>query len=169
MKIITIIHELGRGTWTYDEYISSQKKSFCLFATHFHELSALATLEPSVVNKHVTAEFNKKDDILTMLYKINDGPCPQSYGISVAKMAKFSDKIIKIANIKAKQLESIGKSAISLLSYKSIEKILKKKELLLEKAKKNNWNENNEEYQDEEEKLMELIDYEMTQNKEFDD
>src|SRR5690606_12229810 len=105
-KSLILLDEIGRGTSTYDgisiawamtEYLHENPnvRAKTLFATHYHELNALASLYPRIKNYRV--EVGEYDEKVTSLRKINAGTADHSYGIQVAQMAGQPDGVTKRA------------------------------------------------------------------------
>lgn len=100
-KAFLLIDELGRGTstsegigmtWAIAEHIIQKLDCYCLFATHFFELTKLADQFPSVQNMHVDGEI--KDGKLELNYRILTGPADKSYGIHILELLKFPQPVI---------------------------------------------------------------------------
>ncbi|BAS93104.1 DNA mismatch repair protein MSH2 [Oryza sativa Japonica Group] len=125
-KSLIIIDELGRGTSTYDgfglawaicEHLVEVTRAPTLFATHFHELTALGHKSGDehqhvpnlgIANYHVGAHIDPSSRKLTMLYKVEPGACDQSFGIHVAEFANFPEAVVALAKSKAEELEDFS-------------------------------------------------------------
>lgn len=102
---LVILDEVGRGTATYDgisiawaatEYLHNTVRSNTLFATHYHELTGLASELKRVENVHVAAD--ESNDDVTFLHMVRDGPTDKSYGVHVADMAGVPDPVVSRAH-----------------------------------------------------------------------
>ena len=114
-RSLLILDEIGRGTSTYDgmsiaravlEHCADKKKlgAKTLFATHYHELSALEGAIPGVRNYHMAAK--KRQDDVIFLRKLVSGGADQSYGIEVAQLAGVPAWIIRRGREILKELEA---------------------------------------------------------------
>ncbi|CAD5214871.1 unnamed protein product [Bursaphelenchus xylophilus] len=108
-----IIDELGRGTTTYDgfglawaiaEDIVTRLKSFCIFATHFHEMAYLSYHYPENV-MNLKADVSEDGDTITLLYQFSPGVTERSFGITIAKMVNFPEDVVQEAETTLKSLE----------------------------------------------------------------
>lgn len=78
-----------------------------LFATHFHELTAING-PVGVKNSHMQTNLDLQSNKLTMLYNVVDGVCDQSFGIHVAEFAGFPQEVIDNAKNRLAKLEAGG-------------------------------------------------------------
>ncbi len=114
-RSLILLDELGRGTSTYDglavaravlEYIHNhpQLRAKTLFATHYHELTALAAVLPRVENLRV--EIAEEGDELRFLYKITPGTAERSYGVYAAKLAGLPRPVVRRAEELLREYET---------------------------------------------------------------
>jgi DNA mismatch repair protein MutS len=105
-KSLILLDEIGRGTSTYDgisiawaitEYLHENPgiRAKTLFATHYHELNALATLYDRIKNYRV--EVREYNDKVIFLRTITEGTADHSYGIQVAQMAGLPESVTERA------------------------------------------------------------------------
>ncbi|HYT13617.1 MAG TPA: DNA mismatch repair protein MutS [Candidatus Nitrosopolaris sp.] len=111
---LVILDEVGRGTSTYDgvsiaqavvEYLHDSPRLGCrtLFATHYHELTALAERLPRVRNQRV--EVLDEGDTVRFLHRVVPGGADRSYGIHVAALAGLPSGVIARARQVLAELE----------------------------------------------------------------
>jgi len=100
-RSLVILDEIGRGTATFDglsiawatvEYLHGALKARALFATHYHELTALARRLDGVAN--VTMDVREWHDEIVFLHKVKPGAADRSYGIQVAKLAGLPPPVV---------------------------------------------------------------------------
>jgi len=103
-RSLILLDEVGRGTATFDglsiawaiaEYIHEVIRARTLFATHYHELNALAERYPRIRAYH--AEVREVDGQLVFTHRILPGGTDHSFGIHVAQMAGLPQWVVKRA------------------------------------------------------------------------
>jgi DNA mismatch repair protein MutS len=112
-RSLVILDEIGRGTATFDglsiawgtlEHLHDVNRCRTLFATHFHELTALAARLPRLGN--VTMRVKEWEGDVVFLHEVAKGSADRSYGVQVAKLAGLPDAVIERAKAVLHQLEA---------------------------------------------------------------
>jgi DNA mismatch repair protein MutS len=100
-RSLVILDEIGRGTATFDglsiawaaiEHLHEANKCRALFATHYHELTALSAKLPRLFNATVRVKEWHGD--VVFLHEVLPGSADRSYGIQVAKLAGLPDQVV---------------------------------------------------------------------------
>ena len=100
-RALVILDEIGRGTATFDglsiawaavEHLHDVNRCRALFATHFHELTALASRLPRLAN--VTVRVKEWQGDVVFLHEVGPGAADRSYGIQVARLAGLPRPVI---------------------------------------------------------------------------
>lgn len=121
-RSLVVLDEIGRGTATFDglsiawaavEALHDQTGCRALFATHFHEMTALAKSLARVSN--VTMKVREWEGDVVFLHEVAPGAADRSYGIQVAKLAGLPEPVLARARQVLTTLEqrsSNGKGAV---------------------------------------------------------
>jgi len=122
---LVLMDEIGRGTSTYDglaladacaRHLASSNRSYTLFATHYFELTALATPGSGIANVHLDAvEHHDRGggDTLVFMHAVKDGPADRSFGLQVAALAGLPKTVVRQARARLAELEQQGRDAPS--------------------------------------------------------
>ncbi|NSX53569.1 DNA mismatch repair protein MutS [Parasulfitobacter algicola] len=111
-RALVILDEIGRGTATYDglsiawatlEHLHDVNKCRALFATHYHEMTALADKLTGVQNATVAVKEWEGDVIF--LHEVRKGAADRSYGVQVARLAGLPDAVVARARVVLDALE----------------------------------------------------------------
>ena len=110
---LVILDEIGRGTATYDglsiawatlEHLHEVNRCRTLFATHYHELTALAGKLDRVENATVTVR--EHDGEVVFMHEVRKGAADRSYGVQVAKLAGLPAPVVARARVILDALET---------------------------------------------------------------
>lgn len=120
---LVLMDEIGRGTSTYDglalaeacaRHLAASNRSYTLFATHYFELTALATPGSGIANVHLDAvehHDGRGNDTLVFMHAVKDGPANRSFGLQVAALAGLPKAVIRDARGRLAELEQRGDDA----------------------------------------------------------
>jgi DNA mismatch repair protein MutS len=110
---LVLMDEIGRGTSTYDglslawaiaHHLIGKNRCYTLFATHYFELTQLATEFREIANVHLDAVEHK--DSIVFLHSVEEGPASRSYGLQVAQLAGVPGAVIRSARKRLAELEA---------------------------------------------------------------
>ncbi|WP_095587800.1 DNA mismatch repair protein MutS [Actibacterium ureilyticum] len=111
-RALVILDEIGRGTATYDglsiawatlEHLHDVNRCRALFATHYHEMTALSARLNGVEN--ATVAVKEWEGEVIFLHEVRRGAADRSYGVQVAKLAGLPDTVVARARIILDMLE----------------------------------------------------------------
>ena len=112
-RSLVILDEIGRGTATFDglsiawaavEYLHEKNRCRAIFATHFHEMTALSEKLPRLSN--VTMRVKEWDGDVVFLHEVARGAADRSYGVQVARLAGLPEAVVSRARDVLRQLEA---------------------------------------------------------------
>jgi DNA mismatch repair protein MutS len=117
-RSLVLMDEIGRGTSTFDGLslawasaveLAQSVRAFCLFSTHYFELTGLPEKCPTMANVHLDA--TEHQDHVVFLHNIQEGPASRSYGLQVARLAGIPPTVLESARDKLAELEGAAAEA----------------------------------------------------------
>lgn len=114
-RSLVILDEIGRGTSTYDglsiawavaEHLHDVARCRALFATHYHELTAITASCPHAQNYSVSAR--EHEGSIVFFHKVQRGAASRSYGIACARLAGIAEPVLARAKAMLSELEREG-------------------------------------------------------------
>ncbi len=111
-RALVILDEIGRGTATYDglsiawatlEHLHDRNRCRGLFATHYHEMTALAGRLPGIDN--ATVSVKEWEGEVIFLHEVRMGAADRSYGVQVARLAGLPAEVVERARMVLDTLE----------------------------------------------------------------
>ncbi|WP_372014954.1 DNA mismatch repair protein MutS [Pseudoxanthomonas sp. 10H] len=115
---LVLMDEIGRGTSTYDglaladavaRHLAAVNRCWTLFATHYFELTALATPDGGIANVHLDAV--EHGDALVFMHAVKDGAADRSFGLQVAALAGLPKVTLQQARRRLAELEQRGRES----------------------------------------------------------
>ncbi|TNF16112.1 MAG: DNA mismatch repair protein MutS [Rhodobacteraceae bacterium] len=111
-RALVILDEIGRGTATYDglsiawavmEHLHGANRCRALFATHYHEMTALSAKLDGVEN--ATVAVKEWEGEVIFLHEVRKGAADRSYGVQVARLAGLPNSVVERARVVLDALE----------------------------------------------------------------
>jgi DNA mismatch repair protein MutS len=113
---LVLMDEIGRGTSTFDGLslawacgveLATRIRAYCLFATHYFELTTLPEEHPGIANVHLDAV--EHGERIVFMHTLREGPANQSYGLAVAALAGVPVGVIARARGRLRELEDAAR------------------------------------------------------------
>lgn len=119
-RSLVVLDEIGRGTSTFDglsiawaavEHLHDRSRCRGLFATHYHELTALSARLPRLRNVSMRVKEFKGN--VVFLHEVAAGPADRSYGVAVARLAGLPPAVVARADEILRLLEKDGRRTLT--------------------------------------------------------
>lgn len=127
-RSLILLDEIGRGTSTYDglsiawavaEAVHDRLRARTIFATHYHELTALGESRPRACNLHIAVhEWNNE---IIFLRSLREGGASKSYGIQCARLAGMPENVVERAQSLLRELEEHTKDGAKAINVRQLD------------------------------------------------